>query len=507
MQLAQSLGECQGAATIATPQTETSNGIKSATNEIKRTKEAQFVSCTCMKNGNFSAKWACILALPALTGAMSCGGSDKTDAPATTAPDTTCSALKVPASLELGEGRSQRIALPSGTDTSSFRVDGQGGADGWIESKEGNASLVLRAGYGDEAATVKLNCGANGSTTVAITRKKIVWTKLSEWKGGTDGPLGREYFTFWQDQGNPNRLFVFTGFHYVPKQYTPSNDLWSFELATKQWTELKPTGTMPTVAGSRLAPLANERGALFFGGSLATSDGSLNTPPLLKKLKYDDSSFSIEDAPNASKAPGSYTGSFVYDAKRSRYLSICGADMRGALSRGINCDMDAYTEAAGFSVVPTELNEEMNSRFGFHYALDTVNDRFVVFGGQYGNENLAISADTWALELSETTPRWVRLFEQDDSAMKRRNGAYVHDTDSNRMFVWGGTPNGSKSVKGIQVLSLDRGHEVWTSLELPNGPHERTSGMALYDSVGKRLIMGFGNDDRVYTDLWQLSLP
>ena len=144
-------------------------------------------------------------------------------------------------------------------------------------------------------------------------------------------------------------------------------------------------------------------------------------------------------------------------------------------------------------------------RYGFHYAYDEESDRIFVVGGQVGPDNLAIAGDAWALELSESPPRWVRLNEDDD-AVRRRNGAFVLDPIGRRLILWGGTDDGATSKPGLSILRIDPGQERWDHVEMPAEIPARTSGLAIYDAANQRAIMGFGNSEAVYTDLYALSL-
>lgn len=313
-----------------------------------------------------------------------------------------------------------------------------------------------------------------------------------------DGAKAREYGAWWVDPSGSGSLFVFGGYHYVPKQFTPANDAWRFDFATSTWTSLGNEG-LPTLPGGRAAPIPGSRAVLYFGGSVPTADGRVDAKPSLYRIDYDDAGMRAAARPSTS-APGSYTGAFVHDAKRSRWLSICGLDNR----RGMHCDVTAYTEAGGFAEVTTQ-GEAPSGRFGFHYAFDVDQERVVIFGGQNGPANLDLDGETWALELATEPPRWKRLFANGEGPTKRRNGAFAFDPKGHRFFVWGGTPDGRTSVKGIQVLTLDRDAEVWTSIDTPDVP-ARTSGLAAYDPTHEQLVMGFGNNPAPIRDLWSLDL-
>lgn len=307
------------------------------------------------------------------------------------------------------------------------------------------------------------------------------------------------------DPSGARALYLYGGFVYEPRQFTPSSETWRLDLTTLEWSMLANGGTPPP-PGGRVAP-GIDGAMLYLGGATLGLDGSLETPRGLASVTTTGSDATWVDAPSAMTAPGSYTGALIHDAGRGRWLSICGAD---ASRLGIHCRVHEYTPEAGF--VPLEIDDDAEApqgRYGFHYAYDAETDRVIVYGGQTGPGDHEIASDTWALELSTegdaTRPRWVRLAE-DASIAPRRNGAYALDPEGHRLFVWGGTRDGRTALPGLDVLSLDRGSETWTHVELPADVPPRASGGGVYDPAAHRILFGFGNSDALYTDLYALEL-
>jgi hypothetical protein len=152
----------------------------------------------------------------------------------------------------------------------------------------------------------------------------------------------------------------------------------------------------------------------------------------------------------------------------------------------------------------TDAPAGRNGQFFVH---DVETERLIIFGGDAGGTaSCECVNDTWALELSEDPPRWVKLATE-GAPIGRRNGAYVLDPVGHRMFIWGGTPDGMNTAPGLWVLDLDRGYESWKEVPLGGSPPERTSGRAVYDAPRQRLLMGFGNGDGgIYADLRAVNL-
>ncbi len=354
--------------------------------------------------------------------------------------------------------------------------------------------VLVYAPYGATSGRVRAWCDDVPSEWTAIEVRPLAWTREAQWDDAQSGPPGREYGAFWIDG---DALWVFGGFHYEPKQFTPGADLWRFDLAGRAWTEME-AHDAPMLPGGRTAVGPTPGTILYFGGSRMEEDGSLATPPTLRTLDMASQRFS--SAPHEMEAPGSYTGAFVRDAKRDRWLSICGAD--GAI--GVHCDVHAYS-SAGWERVRVARGPKPAPRYGFHYAYDEETDRVFVVAGQTGPANLDMIGDAWALELGEDPPRWVMIADETDG-VRRRNGAFVLDPIGRRLLMFGGTADGRVSVPDLWALGLDRGRETWTAIPIAEEVPMRTSGIGVYDAERDRALFGFGNGDAVYTDLWALAL-
>ncbi len=357
--------------------------------------------------------------------------------------------------------------------------------------------LIVRATYEEGSATVRVTCADSTSGSIAVSVVPITFRNVATWTDA-NGPIGREYFSWWQDESDPETLWLFGGFVYQPTQFTPNSELWSFNVTSAAWTAHGILAGAPITPGGRVArgPAPN---TMFYLGGFA--DGE-ETPPVLAQLDLTASPPTWSTAPHAAQSPGSYTGALIHDARRDRWLSVCGA----SATFGLNCSVNAYTPEGGWSAVSIAGGPRAPGRMGFPYAYDEPNDRVIIFACQQGPGNLDLGGDTWALELSETPARWTQLFESDPVATARRNAGFAYDSDDERLFVWGGTPDGAHSVTGMQVLHLDRDHEEWFSFATPTEMVSRTSGGGVYDPTARSIYWGFGNDDAVYRDVWQMSL-
>lgn len=390
--------------------------------------------------------------------------------------------------VELSEGTRTVVDVPAISIADAAGLEAQG-EDGRV---------AIRAPYGSGGRhVVQIECdGASGSIEVIV--RALAWAPVARWDSALSGPPGREYGTMWIDEGSPDRLLVFGGFHYVPAQFTPAWDLWQYDLSAGVWTELMPGTEPPHFPGGRVAPVPGERAIVYLGGV----DGN-TTPSSFVRLDYAPEALSFSDMPGAATAPGSYNGAIVYDAPRRRWISVCGMS-----TQDFTCDPWVYGPEGGWARLPVAPGPSPEPRYGFFHAYDERAERLIVFSGDTDGTSWEGKIDqrTWALDLSRDPARWVELLGPGSPPIGRRNGAQAHDPEGHRLFVWGGTADGRTTMPGLFVLDLEAGHEAWTRLELAGSPPERSSGMGVYDAARRRVLFGFGNGPEPREDLWALQL-
>lgn len=412
-----------------------------------------------------------------------------------------CRLNGLPASLSTVEGR--RLVIPLEPEPADARLSVAAGFDDRTRIEESPKRLVVRVPdglAGTYSLRLRVECGSTSAEHgIDVSVAPLTWERASTWTEGVDGPLGREYASMWIDSGNPDRLLLFGGFHYQPRQFTPAWDLWEMDIPTGAWKQLTPTNEPPHQPGGRAVQVPGTREVLYLGG---LNEALSDTPYSLKRFAYAPEELRWTDERlESGEGMGDYQPGFVYDSKRERYLSLCGA----SYTHGYHCRVRSYTPGAtGGRWEDVEVAEPgPEGRNGHFFAYDPETDRVLVFAG---NGETRILQDTWALELSESPARWVRLFGRLDPPLGRRNGAFALDPEDHRLIVWGGTPNGMTAFPHLHVLELDRGYERWEEVVIEGAPPSRSSGMAVYDAKRRQMLMGFGNAGPVYPDLWRLKL-
>lgn len=435
-----------------------------------------------------------------MCGLLACTGVSKPVEP-TIEP---CVLTSVPAETRrLSAGGRLRVELAFQPPVTGWTVTGSGLLE--AQHLEGEV-LQLKAPVGSSGAQevqLAVSCGdRTGLAEFTVEVNQPQWKPLSQWSessaGAIGGPPNREYGVMWQDSGDPNRLLLYGGFHYYPQQFTPSSDLWEFDVASARWSELTTTTEGPRFMGGRVAPVPGAREVLFLGGV----NERFEAPFHLDRLAYapDALAWSTQTADGPSEF-SDYQPGFVFDRKRGRYISFCGhAPDFHCRVRSLTVDGAATGAWSDVSVSgPSPVG-----RTGMYFVLDEETDRIVLFGGMTTGE--AILGDTWALELGESPPRWLQLGDH-NPALKRRNGAFALDSANHRFIVWGGTPDGANvATPALISLDLDRGREMWVPLTASNPPPPRASSVGVYDAAHARFIGGFGNSrEGRFNDLWSLD--
>jgi hypothetical protein len=412
--------------------------------------------------------------------------------------------------FEAGEGGHATIAAetnPPGGSIAPALPDGWN----WIAPAGSDTAITIKVAYGAEGtytATLAADCGngASASRTFQVAVRKLSWSPIRSWTAA-NGPDAREHPAVWIDAGDPNRLLLYGGFLYDPVPYAVAKDLWTLDLAGETWVKLSQAGEPLARAGGAFALVPATRSLLMFGGDRGGDDAE--TSYSMAALDYEPGhEHWTAQAVTTGTAAGVTLHAFLYDEPRDRFVAF-GGFTQGTVSNQLRVYTRTSSTGGAWSDLTATGDGPPAPRYGFFWVHDRPARRLVIFSGaQYPTSRDPVNAaqDTWALELAEDPPRWVRLPDP-PIRVGGRNGCFAFDPEGRRMFVWGGTADQRTTVPGLHALDLDRGFESWTEVQVEHEPPERSSGIAVYDGVRRRILMGFGNTTRaVYADFWALNL-
>lgn len=413
------------------------------------------------------------------------------------------------------DNRVNEISLGAGARR-TLRLEGDGWASaeltlpanwrGALAGQELEVVAPYDAGPAAEALVVTAACDQERTARaeLTLTTEPVRFTELQPWTPGTSGPPGREYFSMWIDPRTPDRLWVYGGFHYRPRQFTPAQDVWSLDLTSEVWTR-HPDGPATALPGAGLAFHPDGHLVRYGGLNLGQLQTNEQTPFVLQQIDTGTAGLTFQElSPATPPSSGDYQPSFFFHPGTDRFYAVCGLNEWD----GAHCKVHSFSAVAGDWVEEQVTGEAPPGRSGHFWAYDPATDRLVVFSGEAWPQTAGCDNclhDTWALELSSTPLRWTRL-AADAPEIGRRNGSFALDPINHRFLVWGGTNDGRNAYPGLFALDLTPGSEAWYEVPIEGDAPPRSSGFAVFDGARQRVLAGFGNGARVYTDLWAIDL-
>lgn len=247
--------------------------------------------------------------------------------------DNTPCTLEVDAeSARLGWGERRAFVV---TASSGWAI-GEAPDDWRVRGEVDQLHVAAPYASGSARLVVTADCGA--SAELALESTPLRWTELPSWEPGETGPVEREYFTWWIDRSNPDRAWLFGGFHYRPRQFTVGNDLWTLDLASGAWTSHDAPEGAPGLAGASIAPVPDRDAVLWYGGLAISATGTPSLPFTLTRFDYGTTTPAFEAlTPEGAAARGDSQPAFVWDAPRERYVALCGANFSG-----MHCALHEY---------------------------------------------------------------------------------------------------------------------------------------------------------------------
>lgn len=441
----------------------------------------------------------------ALTGflAAACSSSADTGPAAPPLPAEKPVWNNAPSTLELREGIEQSVALTI-TARDRAKVKIEVAAPEGVDARVDGDKLMIRADYnlGElEPVSITLDDGERTTISVGLNVKRIEWVRRQAWTAAAPSmPVAREHGVFFLD-ADSRVAYMFEGSGFKP-QWEPLADSWKFEIGAATWAPWTPNGDVPdAVAAGRVAQVRGKALAYFSGGYHGFGDTETAQTDLFR-VDVTTGSFT-KLVQNAGPVPRQLH-LLAHDGVSDRLIAFGGyaTDDRAVLGDTWLAKVDGTR--AEWSKLASGTSSAPSPRYGAFYGIDSELRRLVVWsGGQTPKDRADMvnaASDAWALDLSSEPPQWRKLSPAGTTPRGRRNGCSMYDPIGHRLFVFGGTPDGSNTETGLFVLDVTPGREKWTKLARANEPPGRSSGFGFVDAAGNGYC-GFGNDDLAYTDM------
>lgn len=364
------------------------------------------------------------------------------------------------------------------------------------------------------------------------------WEQLSD---GTGGPSARQNQTAVLD--TPTASMIVFGGQLVGggRSGAPVDEVWSFNIATSQWTAVSPALVNSNLARSGHTAVYDWAGSnmIIFGGSTAAGGigGCVNDTWVLSNANGVKGTPTWVPGPGAVvpgapppqpaiPAPAGLTArtghSAVYDPTTNSMIIFGGQDCSGNdLS-----DVWVLSNANGQGGTPTwtqlfPAGPGPSGRFYHTAVYDPGTNTMTVFGGNSGSGGSGAIAnnDVWVLSDANGTggtPTWMQLAP--DTFLGQPSARYAHtavyDQSTARMIVFGGQygSGGSLFANDVWVLygangALGPTACQWAPLAPAGGmPDGRSFPTGVYDYGTNELIMYSGvTTSAALTDTWLLQ--
>ncbi len=213
---------------------------------------------------------------------------------------------------------------------------------------------------------------------------------------------------------NMDKVILFGGYH----SNVYYNETWEYDLSNNTWTNLQPTGEVPTPRHSHIMTwIYGEDKVLLFGGYTKTGMDN-NT------YVYDHSENKWTKKSSGPEAREYHAAASIYDD--DRVIVFGGYNGTGYLNDTWVYDLskDAWTKKSPINSPSPRKDAEMATIFD--------SDDIVLFGGNVSGKKL--ENDTWIYELSKDA--WTKKNPTGTSPSPRRGHgmATIHGTDNILLF-------------------------------------------------------------------------
>ena len=256
--------------------------------------------------------------------------------------------------------------------------------------------------------------------------------------------------------------------------------------------------TLPTPRGDSAGALsADGKSLIMFGGDVAVAPcGSVSAP------SHDGTSFVLDlgcgdYAPIEVAPPARSRHALVSDRARNRAVLFGGRTRKGSSGPyTLFADLWTFDFASRAWAEVSAGGEAPSARGNMAYAVDDEHGELVVFGGNTSTDGASFAPrnDTFVLDLATTT--WRKLDTATSPTARLFSAMAIDSASRTAWVVSGGDRNAFTGPFLRDVWKLDIAQSTWTRVETSgDAPLGLINHAAVYDSVGKRVIVFGGHDD------------
>lgn len=270
-----------------------------------------------------------------------------------------------------------------------------------------------------------------------------------------------------------DRVILFGG-ETTPGSRILNNETWAYDLNSNTWVDRNPSPRPSARFAHAMAYDADSDEVILYGGE----PGSGET------WGYD---YNTNTWTNMSPSTSPPVGMFVetaYDRESDRVILFGGVpDSNETWAYDFNAN--TWTKENP-SVSPS-------ARGGQGMAYDAKSDRTVLFGGRNAAQDFG---DTWAYDLNSHT--W-RQMNPATAPSPRHGAAMAYDAGSDRAILFGGTTVTGDITGGDETWVYDLNNDTWALEEKGTGPSARYGAVMAHDSESNRIVLFGGTGEGTWT--------
>lgn len=340
--------------------------------------------------------------------------------------------------------------------------------------------------------------GASGPTEAEETEQTVVTTTvrqttttlpLATWEllapegESPEGRLGSSVYC--DDEGG--RLLLFGGW---VERTTYTNVIWSYDLASGAWTDIRPETALP--AGRASHAWAHDPS----GNSLIVFGGYDGTAYYGDTWAYDLRAGTWADLQPSGATPRAREGhSLTYDPVSEKMILFGGYDGGREYDDTWSYDpaTNTWTELSPSGDIPA-------ARDSHRVVYDPDEEIMVLFAGWSTTTQFA---DTWAYDPADNA--WTPLSPAGDVPVARALHAMAYDPTIKKVVLFGG---GTSSAVFADTWTYDYPSNTWTETRLTGGaPTGRAGHVLAFDEGAGRVILYGGSDGAggFLDDTWGLN--
>lgn len=282
-----------------------------------------------------------------------------------------------------------------------------------------------------------------------------------------------------------DKMIMFGGSTGRVEKITLNNETWVFDVASNEWSEMKPSSAPPAISAADLTYDVESDRVIMFGGGTINYDAA---DIMNDTWAYD---YNTNTWTKLGKGPVSCIGSRIaYDAESDRVILFGGSSLSGS--------NDDKTFAYDFnSDTWTKMDPEPHpSGRNYHgMAYDSESDRVLLWGGSQWDSQV------WAYDYNNNTWQAMASNEGPDT---RYYLSLAYDSKADRTIIYGGIPN-----KGDLTWAYDYNTNTWTLIETATNPGFLTRYAMAYSTAADKVILFGGRtlDGKFYEgDTWAFDL-